>query len=275
MKRNDSLLALIASLAVCAARRLQHEPGRSRPRSAVVRSCSTSRTIRRASCGRASTRRSSPTTRRRTGVAAGDQAIARRLGEPGPQRDRRAGGRRRHAGHVDRHRRDRQGRPDQGGLGERLPNGSLPYSSTIVFVVRKGNPKDIKDWPDLVREGVEVITPNPEDLGQRQAQLPGRLGQRRAARRLGRGRARVRHEALPARAGARLGRPRRDDDVRPEEDRRRAPDLGERGPSRSPRSQAASWRSSIRRSAFGPSRTWPWSTRTSIARRRAPRPRRT
>jgi sulfate transport system substrate-binding protein len=48
---------------------------------------------------------------------------------------------------------------------ERLPNGSLPYSSTIVFVVRKGNPKAIKDWPDLVREDVQVITPNAKTSG--------------------------------------------------------------------------------------------------------------
>jgi sulfate transport system substrate-binding protein len=51
------------------------------------------------------------------------------------------------------------------GWEERLPNGSLPYSSTIVFVVRKGNPKGIKDWPDLVREGVEVITPSAKTSG--------------------------------------------------------------------------------------------------------------
>ncbi|MBC7817369.1 MAG: sulfate ABC transporter substrate-binding protein [Planctomycetaceae bacterium] len=51
------------------------------------------------------------------------------------------------------------------GWEERLPNGSLPYSSTIVFVVRKGNPKQIKDWPDLVGEGVEVITPHPKTSG--------------------------------------------------------------------------------------------------------------
>ena len=47
----------------------------------------------------------------------------------------------------------------------RLPNGSLPYSSTIIFVVRKGNPKGIKDWPDLLKEGVEVITPSPKTSG--------------------------------------------------------------------------------------------------------------
>lgn len=51
------------------------------------------------------------------------------------------------------------------GWQERFPNGSLPYSSTIVFVVRKGNPKGIKDWPDLVREGVEVITPSAKTSG--------------------------------------------------------------------------------------------------------------
>ncbi len=51
------------------------------------------------------------------------------------------------------------------GWEDEFPNGSLPYSSTIVFVVRKGNPKNIKDWPDLIREGVEVITPNPKTSG--------------------------------------------------------------------------------------------------------------
>ncbi|MFN3814584.1 sulfate ABC transporter substrate-binding protein [Brevundimonas sp.] len=47
----------------------------------------------------------------------------------------------------------------------RLPNNSAPYTSTIVFLVRKGNPKAIRDWPDLVREGVQVITPNPKTSG--------------------------------------------------------------------------------------------------------------
>lgn len=47
----------------------------------------------------------------------------------------------------------------------RLPNNSAPYTSTIVFVVRKGNPKDIKDWDDLARPGVSVITPNPKTSG--------------------------------------------------------------------------------------------------------------
>ena len=43
----------------------------------------------------------------------------------------------------------------------RLPHNSSPYTSTIVFLVRKGNPKHIKNWDDLIRPGVSVITPNP------------------------------------------------------------------------------------------------------------------
>jgi sulfate/thiosulfate-binding protein len=51
---------------------------------------------------------------------------------------------------------------------QRLPHRSLPYISTIVFVVRKGNPKGIKDWPDLVKPGVAIITPNPKTSGNGQ-----------------------------------------------------------------------------------------------------------
>ena len=47
----------------------------------------------------------------------------------------------------------------------RLPQNSTPYTSTIVFLVRKGNPKHIKDWDDLIRDGVSVITPNPKTSG--------------------------------------------------------------------------------------------------------------
>ena len=47
----------------------------------------------------------------------------------------------------------------------RLPHNSAPYTSTIVFLVRKGNPKGIKDWDDLARPGVAVITPNPKTSG--------------------------------------------------------------------------------------------------------------
>jgi len=48
---------------------------------------------------------------------------------------------------------------------KRLPDHSSPYTSTIVFLVRKGNPKGIRDWPDLVKPGVQVITPNPKTSG--------------------------------------------------------------------------------------------------------------
>ena len=47
----------------------------------------------------------------------------------------------------------------------RLENNSSPYTSTIIFLVRKGNPKGIKDWGDLIKDGVEVITPNPKTSG--------------------------------------------------------------------------------------------------------------
>ena len=48
---------------------------------------------------------------------------------------------------------------------KRLPDNSAPYTSTIVFLVRKGNPKNIKDWNDLAKPGVEVVTPNPKTSG--------------------------------------------------------------------------------------------------------------
>ena len=51
------------------------------------------------------------------------------------------------------------------GWQDTLPNKSRPYYSTIVFVVRKGNPKGIKDWPDIVKPGVQIITPNPKTSG--------------------------------------------------------------------------------------------------------------
>lgn len=47
----------------------------------------------------------------------------------------------------------------------KLPNNATPYTSTIVFLVRKGNPKGLQDWADLVKDGVEIITPNPKTSG--------------------------------------------------------------------------------------------------------------
>ena len=51
------------------------------------------------------------------------------------------------------------------GWEKRLPNDSVAYTSTIVLVVRKGNPKGIKDWPDLGKDGIEIVTPNPKTSG--------------------------------------------------------------------------------------------------------------
>jgi len=48
---------------------------------------------------------------------------------------------------------------------KRLPNNSTPYTSTIVFLVRKGNPKGVKDWDDLIKPGISIITPNPKTSG--------------------------------------------------------------------------------------------------------------
>ena len=51
------------------------------------------------------------------------------------------------------------------GWQKEFPNNSAPYTSTIVFMVRKGNPKQIKDWSDLIKPGVQIITPNPKTGG--------------------------------------------------------------------------------------------------------------
>jgi sulfate/thiosulfate transport system substrate-binding protein len=51
------------------------------------------------------------------------------------------------------------------GWAQKFPNNAAPFTSTIVFLVRKGNPKAIKDWDDLVRSGVKVVTPNPKTSG--------------------------------------------------------------------------------------------------------------
>ena len=82
------------------------------------------------------------------------------------------------------------------GWEERLQNGSLPYSSTIVFVVRNGNPKGIKDWPDLVKNGVEVITPNPKTSGNGKLSFLCGLGQCGASRRQRGRRPRLRNQTL-------------------------------------------------------------------------------
>ena len=67
------------------------------------------------------------------------------------------------AGDIDAIARESKRLPDN--WQSRLPNNSSPYTSTLVFVVRKGNPKGIKDWSDLAKPGVSVMTPNPKTSG--------------------------------------------------------------------------------------------------------------
>jgi ABC-type sulfate transport system substrate-binding protein len=62
------------------------------------------------------------------------------------------------------------------GWAKELPHDSAPWTSTIVFVVRRGNPLRIRDWPDLVRPGVSVITPNPKTSGNGKLSLLGAWG---------------------------------------------------------------------------------------------------
>jgi sulfate/thiosulfate-binding protein len=62
------------------------------------------------------------------------------------------------------------------GWEQTFENQSLPYTSTVVFVVRKGNPKGIKDWGDLVNEGIQVITPNPKTSGNGRLSFLGAWG---------------------------------------------------------------------------------------------------
>ncbi len=63
------------------------------------------------------------------------------------------------------------------GWSQRLPNDSRPFTSTIVFVVRKGNPKHIRDWPDLIGRDVSVITPNPKTSGNGKLSVLAAWGQ--------------------------------------------------------------------------------------------------
>jgi len=64
-----------------------------------------------------------------------------------------------------------------------LPNNSTPYTSTIIFLVRKGNPKAVKDWGDLIKDGVQVITPNPKTWAAPAGPIsrPGTMASRPAA----------------------------------------------------------------------------------------------
>ena len=110
------------------------------------------------------------------------------------------------------------------------PNNSSPYTSTIVFLVRKGNPKGIKDWGDLVKDGVQVITPNPKTSGGARwnylAAWAWANGQVRRRRGQDQG---IRRQPLRACSGARHRRARLDHDLRRARTGRRAARLGKRG----------------------------------------------
>ena len=169
-------------------------------------------------------------------------------GKQARERDRRLGGRRGHAGPGLRRRRDSPRRPAccRATGRQKLPQNSAPYTSTIVFLVRKGNPKGIKDWDDLVKPDVAVITPNPKTSGGARwnylaawgyvlkrelgdlAKLKDPASRRRRGEGPGEGPG-VRQAAVRARAGARFRCPRLDDDLRAARHGRCAAGLGERG----------------------------------------------
>ncbi len=157
------------------------------------------------------------------------------------------------------------------GLATAAAGNSAPYTSTIVFLVRKGNPKAIRDWGDLVKPGVSVYYPQSENVGGRALELPGRLGIRAPATGRERaGGARVPDAAFRQRAGARFRRAWRDQHLRSTRHRRRAPRVGKRSAtSRFTRPRTRS-RSSSRRSASSRSRPWRSSTRSSTGKGRAP-----
>jgi len=94
-----------------------------------------------------------------------DQAIARRVVEPSQASDRRLAGRRGDAGGVARYRRHHKAGLIEAGWEKTTANARLLTRRRFVFVVRKGNPKGIKDWSDLVKGDVKIITPNPKTSG--------------------------------------------------------------------------------------------------------------
>ena len=114
-----------------------------------------------------------------------DQAVARRLGQAGARGDRRPRGRRRHARARLRHRRDRRasGKLLPADWQTRLPNNSAPYTSTIVFLVRKGNPEGHQGLGRPGQAGRRGDHAEPEDLGRRALELPRGLGLRAATER--------------------------------------------------------------------------------------------
>ena len=128
----------------------------------------------------------------------------------------------------------------------RLPHNSCPYTSTIVFLVRAGNPKGIKDWDDLLHDGIEIVTPDPQTSGgarwnylaawgyvlKKELGSLSKLNDPAAADQVTKAQnkgPRICGPDVPPRAGARYRRPGRHQSVRAWGGRR-APGLGKRGP---------------------------------------------
>ena len=157
---------------------------------------------------------------------------------------------------------------------KRLPLNASPYTSTIVFLVRKGNPKGIKDWDDLIKPGVSVITPNPKTSGGARWNYLAAWGyaqKKFGSRRQGQA---IRRRPLQERAGARYRRARLDRHLRRARRRRRAAGLGERGVPRAARIRQGQVRDRRRRRCRSwPSRRSPSSTRLPTRRAPAPSPR--
>ncbi len=116
---------------------------------------------------------------------------------------------------------------------KRLPNNSAPYTSTIVLLVRKGNPKGVRNWDDLAKPGVAVVTPNPKTGGGRTLELPRRWAYGLKAFKGDEAKTKAFVKAIYDNAPVLdTGRARLDRDLRSARDRRRADNLGERGVSR-------------------------------------------
>jgi sulfate/thiosulfate transport system substrate-binding protein len=108
---------------------------------------------------------------------------------------------------------------------KRLPLNASPYTSTIVFLVRKGNPRGIKDWDDLIKSDVSVITPNPKTSGGARWNYLAAWGY--AQKKFGSADKANRRRPLQERAGAGYRCPRLDRHIRRAWRRRRAAGLGE------------------------------------------------
>ena len=168
--------------------------------------------------------------KQQTGEDVTRQPVARRLEQAGALGDRRPRGRRRDDEPVERHRRHRRARQaDPGGLGQAAAQQRAPTTSVTVILVRKGNPKGIRDWTDLAKPGVSVVIPNPKITGNGRYTYVAAWGSAIKAGGTPAQAQRAGAEDLRQRAGVRRRRPRRDDDLRAAQHRRRAVHLRERG----------------------------------------------